>query len=106
MCERSRTDQRGFRFSRLFASAFHERMLNVSLSQVSRVVRNRELNASSIQFLGTPMSDHTESERPRKRTKIVRTRLGFDAEREDDHILLSNVLAFVATSKDISRIRC
>lgn len=51
------------------------------------------------------MSDQSESERPRKRPRIVQTALGFDAEREEDHILLSNVLAFVATSEDLARSR-
>ncbi|CAJ1958950.1 unnamed protein product [Cylindrotheca closterium] len=52
------------------------------------------------------MSNQSESGRPRKRTKIVQTALGFDAEREeDDHSLLTNVLQFVATSEVLARTR-
>mmetsp|Transcript_9092 Transcript_9092/g.21630 ORF Transcript_9092/g.21630 Transcript_9092/m.21630 type:complete len:282 (+) Transcript_9092:69-914(+) len=46
------------------------------------------------------MTDQSENERP-----SVQITLGFNAEREDDHILLSDVLAFVATSEDLARTR-
>lgn len=51
------------------------------------------------------MSHQSESERPRKRTKILQIALGFDTERQDDHCLLSNVLAFIASSQDLARTR-